>query len=247
MFDSDSQAWPTAPAVARELQRELASLVSLRDGPQLREVRIVAGVDNAYVKTAGETWACAAAVALAFPSLTPLTTAIAWRAVTFPYVPGLLAFREGPAVVAAIATLDVAPDLFLFDGQGYAHPRRLGLASHLGVLLGRPSIGCAKSRLIGAYEEPEQIFGAWTPLIDRGETVGAVVRTRPGHKPLFVSPGHQISVARAVTMTLGCCRDGRFLPEPTRLAHETVSKERDERAHAPAFIAAASARERESS
>jgi deoxyribonuclease V len=146
--------------------------------------------------------------------------------VTFPYVPGLLSFREAPAVLAACAELRTEPDLFLFDGQGYAHPRRFGLATHLGVVLDRPSIGVAKSRLIGHYEDPERVFGAHTPLIDHDEVIGAAVRTRPRHKPLFVSPGNKISVETAVAITLACCRNGAFLPEPTRLAHEIITGER---------------------
>jgi deoxyribonuclease V len=120
--------------------------------------------------------------------------------------------------------------VLLCDGQGYAHPRRFGFASHLGVVLDRPTIGCAKSRLIGPFDEPADVFGASTPLVDRDEVVGAVVRTRPGHTPLFVSPGHKISVETAVAVTLACCREGRFLPEPTRLAHEIVTRERRARA-----------------
>jgi deoxyribonuclease V len=144
-------------------------------------------------------------------------------------VPGLLSFREIPAVLAACANLTTEPDMLLCDGQGYAHPRRFGLASHLGVALERPTIGCAKSRLIGEFEEPERIFGAHTPLVDRGEVIGAAVRTRPRHKPLFVSPGHMVSVETAVAIALACCRDGQFLPTPTRLAHESVTRERKAR------------------
>jgi deoxyribonuclease V len=173
--------------------------------------------------------ACAAIVVLSFPALEIVETAVSWQPVTFPYVPGLLSFREGPAILAACAELRSEPDVLLFDGQGYAHPRRLGLASHLGVILDRPTIGCAKSRLVGQYEEPERRFGAQTPLIERGEVVGAAVRTRPRHKPLFVSPGHKLSVETAVAITLACCRDGAFLPEPTRLTHEIVTRERRHR------------------
>ncbi|MDF2762727.1 MAG: endonuclease, partial [Thermomicrobiales bacterium] len=168
----------------------------------------------------------AVVVVLTFPAMEVIETAIAWKPIAFPYVPGLLSFREAPAVLAACADLTAEPDIFLCDGQGYAHPRRFGLASHLGVLLERPTIGCAKSRLVGEYEEPERVFGAQTPLVDRGEVVGAAVRTRPRHKPLFVSPGHKISVATAVVVALACCRDGAFLPEPTRLAHELVTQQR---------------------
>jgi deoxyribonuclease V len=218
--------WHVSPAAARAIQADLAGRVTLTDAITIDEIATVAGVDNTYIKKDGETTACAAIVVLAFPALEVIETAVAWQPVTFPYVPGLLSFREAPAVLAAGAGLTAEPDVLLFDGQGYAHPRRLGLASHLGLILDRPAIGCAKSRLVGHYEEPERRFAAQTPLIDRGEVVGAALRTRPRHKPLFVSPGHKLSVETAVAITLACCRDGAFLPEPTRLAHETVTRER---------------------
>jgi deoxyribonuclease V len=223
---TELHAWDVSPAEARAIQAELAGRVSLEDAISLSEITTIAGVDNTYVTRNDETMAGAVIVVLTSPVLEVIETAIAWRPVTFPYVPGLLSFREAPAVLAACADLRTEPDVFLFDGQGYAHPRRLGLASHLGVILDRSSIGCAKSRLVGHYEEPERVFGAHTPLIDRGEVVGAAVRTRPRHKPLFVSPGHKISVETAVTLTLACCRNGAFLPEPTRLAHEIITGER---------------------
>jgi deoxyribonuclease V len=218
--------WDVSPAEAKRLQTELAGQVVLRDAVALDEIGVVAGVDNTYLTVKGQPMACAVVVALTFPALAVIETSIVWQPVTFPYVPGLLSFREGPAVLAASAQLGVEPDVMLFDGQGYAHPRRFGLASHLGVILDRPSLGCAKSRLVGTYEEPERVFGAYTPLVDRGEVVGAAVRTRPRHKPLFVSPGHKVSVEGSVAIALACCREGNFLPEPTRLAHEIVTRER---------------------
>ena len=219
-------AWDVSPAEARRIQADLAGRVDLNDAISLDAIEIVAGVDNTYVTQDGTTMAGAVVVALTFPAMEVVETAVAWQPIAFPYVPGLLSFREAPAVLAACADLTVEPDVFLCDGQGYAHPRRLGLASHLGLFLERPTIGCAKSRLVGEYEEPERVFGAHTPLVDRGEVVGAAVRTRPRHKPLFVSPGHKISVETAVALALACCRDGAFLPEPTRLAHEIVTRER---------------------
>ena len=219
-------AWDVSPAEARRIQGDLAGRVDLTDAITLDTIEAVAGVDNTYVTQDGMTTAGAVVVVLAFPALEVIERAFAWQPIGFPYVPGLLSFREAPAVLAACAQLTVEPDVFLCDGQGYAHPRRLGLASHLGLFLERSTIGCAKSRLIGEYAEPERIFGAHTPLIDRGEVVGAAVRTRPRHKPLFVSPGHKISVETAVAVTLACCRDGAFLPEPTRLAHDLVTQER---------------------
>jgi len=219
-------AWDVSPAEARSIQADLAGRVDLNDAISLDAIEIVAGVDNAYVTRDGKTTAGAVVVVLTFPAMEIVETAVAWQPIAFPYVPGLLSFREAPAVLAACSNLSIEPDVFLFDGQGYAHPRRLGLASHLGLFLERPTIGCAKSRLVGEYEEPERVFGAHTPLVDRGEVVGAAVRTRPRHKPLFVSPGHKISVETAVAIALTCCRDGAFLPEPTRLAHEIVTRER---------------------
>ena len=225
-------AWDVSPAEARRIQADLAARVDLADAISLDAITLVAGIDNTYVTEDGKTTAGAVVVVLTFPEMEAVETAFTWQPIAFPYVPGLLSFREAPAVLAAYADLSVQPDVVLCDGQGYAHPRRFGLASHLGVLLDRPTIGCAKSRLIGEYEEPERVFGANTPLVDRGEVVGAAVRTRPRHKPLFVSPGHKISVETAVQITLACCRDGAFLPEPTRLAHELVTQERRARIEA---------------
>ncbi|MDQ3226438.1 MAG: deoxyribonuclease V [Chloroflexota bacterium] len=225
-------AWKVSPAEARSIQIGLAGRVALIDAISLEQIATVAGVDNTYIKEGGETTAGAVVVVLTYPGLEVIATVTAWRPIAFPYVPGLLSFREAPAVLAACADLTVEPDVFLCDGQGYAHPRRFGIASHLGILLDRPTVGCAKTRLIGHYEEPQQVFGAYTPLIDKGETVGAAVRTRPRDKPLFVSPGHKLGVETAVAVTLACCREGRFLPEPTRLAHEIVTRERRKRIEA---------------
>jgi deoxyribonuclease V len=215
--------WNPSPEEARAIQRELADRLRLDLPFRLEETRLVGGVDDGYVRNeAGET-AFAAAVVLSFPALEVVETATASTPVTFPYVPGLLSFREAPAVLKTIDQLARQPDLWLFDGHGYAHPRRLGLAAHLGVILDRPSVGCAKSRLIGRWEEPGPDFGDRTPIVDRGEVVGMAVRTRPGHAPLLVSPGHRIDVEGAVAAALACCREGRFLPEPTRLAHDLVT------------------------
>ena len=215
--------WDVTSEEAKAIQADLAAHLLLRDAIALADIRTVAGVDNTYVKAGEETTAHAVVVVLTFPELEVIETALATRRVDFPYVPRLPSFREAPAVLAASEQVATEPDVVLFDGQGYAHPRRFGLASHLGVILDRPSIGCAKSRLVGRYEEPERVFGAHTPLVDRGEVVGAAVRTRPRHKPLFVSPGHKVSVEGAVRIALACCRDGGFMPVPTRLAHEAVT------------------------
>jgi deoxyribonuclease V len=138
--------------------------------------------------------------------------------VSYPYVPGLLTYREAPAALKALEALECEPDLLMFDGQGYAHPRRMGLASHLGLILARPSIGCAKSRLYGTADTPGPERGASCPLVDQGEIIGAVVRTRARVRPVYVSTGHLIDLDSAVSLVLETCR-GYRLPEPTRLAH----------------------------
>jgi deoxyribonuclease V len=142
--------------------------------------------------------------------------------VTFPYVPGLLAFREGPSVLAALEKLSIWPDLFIFDAQGLAHPRRLGLACHMGVILDWPSIGCAKSRLIGRHEEPGDEVGDWVPLLDGDQVIGAVVRSRTRVKPLYVSVGHRVDLTTAIDLVLLCSK-GYRLPETTRYAHKVAS------------------------
>jgi deoxyribonuclease V len=144
--------------------------------------------------------------------------------VTFPYVPGLLSFREGPAVLDALDKLKSPPDLLIFDGHGLAHPRRFGLACHLGLLVDIPAIGCAKSRLCGQYEEPGPHRGDTMPLIDKGEVVGAAVRTRAGVKPVFVSIGHRVDLPTSIHYVLACCR-GYRLPETTRWAHRLAGAE----------------------
>ncbi len=224
----DLHRWDVTPAEARAIQSDLAGRIALEDDASLGAIRLVAGIDNSYAGRGRDTLAHAAVVVLTFPEMEVVETAVASVPVSFPYVPGLLSFREAPAVLAACAGVRSEPDLLLFDGQGYAHPRRFGLASHLGLVLDRPSIGCAKSRLVGTFEEPERVFGAHTPLLDRDEVIGAAVRTRPRHAPLFVSPGNRVSVETAVALALACCRDGGFMPVPTRLAHEAVTARRRE-------------------
>jgi deoxyribonuclease V len=216
--------WDVSPEEARAIQHDLAGRLVLQPAISMDEVRLVAGVDDGYVRHEGGETAFAAVVVLSFPDLSVVETATASVPVTFPYVPGFLSFREAPAILAAVAQLEREPDLWLVDGHGYAHPRRIGIASHLGLVLDRPSAGCAKSRLVGRWEEPGQTFGDRTPIVDRGEVVGMAVRTRPGHAPLLVSPGHKLDVAGAVEAALACCREGRFLPESTRLAHELVTE-----------------------
>lgn len=167
--------------------------------------------------------ACAVVVVLSYPRLDLLEVAEAVVETSFPYVPGLLSFREAPALLAALARLSARPDLLLCDGQGVAHPRRAGLASHLGVLTGIPTIGVAKSRLTGRHEEPGWERGSVAPLMEGEEQIGAVVRTRSGVKPLYVSVGHLVDLPAAVDWTLRCTTRYR-LPETNRLAHQAASR-----------------------
>jgi deoxyribonuclease V len=211
--------WDVTPDQAVAIQQRLRSLVRLENALPLDRVRTIAGIDAAYKEGAR-----AAVVLLSFPALEVLERVTAVRAEAFPYVPGLLSFREAPAALDALAKLSTPPDLLMCDGQGIAHPRRLGLASHLGVYLDRPSIGCAKSRLVGSYTEPRQQIGDRSPLTHRGELVGMVVRTKPRTNPLFVSIGHKIDLETAVAVVLACLR-GYRLPEPTRLADKLTHEQ----------------------
>lgn len=205
--------WYISVAEARALQERLRAEVVLCD--EFGPVRSVAGLDCAF-KEGGRLTRAAVAV-LSFPDLDVLDYAIAERPTDFPYVPGLLSFREVPALLLALGKLRRTPDLLLCDGHGYAHPRRFGLACHLGVETGLPSIGVAKSRLIGQHREPGHRAGSQAPLKDRGEVIGAVLRSRAGVNPLYVSIGHRIGLDTAIGYVLRCCR-GYRLPETTRWA-----------------------------
>ena len=207
--------WDVSPTDAKGIQHQLCSHVQLK--PLGRSPEVVAGVD---VSMKGNQ-ARAAVVLLSYPDLAPLEAVTAQNPVTFPYVPGLLAFREGPVVLEALEQLTIHPDVLMFDAQGWAHPRRMGLATHLGVLLDMPSVGCAKSRLCGTYTEPGEQKGAWTPLNDENEVIGAVVRTRDSVRPVFVSAGHRTDLQTAVGLVLSCATKYR-LPEPTRWAHRVA-------------------------
>jgi deoxyribonuclease V len=166
---------------------------------------------------------CRAAVAvLSFPDLQVIETSLAYRPTSFPYIPGFLSFREIPAILDALEKIKNIPNIILCDGQGIAHPRRFGIACHLGVLIDIPTIGVAKSLLIGKYEELPEVRGSWQPLIHRNETVGAVLRTRTGVKPLYISSGHRISLPTAIDYVLRCTPKYR-LPETTRVADKLAS------------------------
>ncbi len=206
--------WQVNIAQAREIQSRLAARVS-----RISEVatpRFIAGVDISTSK--GEGIANGAVVVLSYPELELVEVQTVAARVNFPYVPGFLSFRESPLILAACEKLALSPDLILVDGQGIAHPRRIGLACHLGLFLNRPTIGCAKSRLCGSHPMPGAELGSCSEVVDRGEVIGAALRTRPGVKPLYVSIGHKVDLQTAIHWVLKCCR-GHWLPEPARLAH----------------------------
>jgi deoxyribonuclease V len=199
---------------AREMQTKLAGQV-IRRGSVSRP-RIIAGVDVSVSRFSR--MGKAAVVLLEYPSLHMLEISRAEGELTFPYIPGLLSFRETPLIIAAWEKLTLLPDLVIVDGQGLAHPRRFGIASHIGVLLDLPSIGCAKSRLTGEHGALPATAGSYVMLKCSSETIGAVVRTKQDVNPLYISTGHKISLRNSISWVLRCCR-GYRLPEPTRMAH----------------------------
>lgn len=203
--------WPGTVKDAVALQRRLATLVSIR--PIGIEPVYIAGVDASFFhnKVIG------AACLFRMPGTVLIDRAAAVMKCSVPYVPGFLSFREGPAIVQALRKLSPSPDVVLFDGQGIAHPRRLGIASHVGVVLDIPSIGCAKSRLVGEFADPGRTKGKMSTLVHQGEKIGQVVRTRSGVRPVFVSPGHNVSFNDSVAIVLQCVGKYR-LPEPIRCA-----------------------------
>lgn len=227
--------WDVTPAEARDIQRGLRHRMERTD--RLPRLRRIAGADVALDLREPGGWrrgqgrALAGVVVYRFPEMEELERVSAARPLCFPYVPGLLSFREIPALLAAFQRLRQAPDLIFCDGQGYAHPRRFGIACHLGVLLDRPTIGVAKSLLAGEYREPAGSAGSSAPLLDAesGELLGAVVRTREGVRPVFVSQGHRISLERAVELTLAVS-DGYRIPRPIRDADQFVGNLRREAA-----------------
>jgi len=227
-------SWNLSYSQAIELQKRLASKVQFT--PLKKPPKLIAGLDCAFTKNGQKI--IAAAVVIKLPDFDLIETTTALRKVTFPYIPGLLSFREAPVCIAAVEKLKNEPDAFVIDGQGIAHPRRLGLAAHLGLFFDKPTIGCAKSRLTGSFEKPTPEKGAYTLLKDKkslkhntsdesrttsDEIIGAVVRTRTNVEPVFVSVGNKCLLKDAIKITLDCTTKYR-LPEPTRLAHQLVSK-----------------------
>ncbi len=212
-------SWHLSPKAAVALQRDLAKRLVDNAPLDLQQVRTVAGVD---VSVRGG-MSRAAVVLMRLPQLTIVETVCAAEETRFPYIPGLLAFREGPVVLAALRRLQIEPDAFLFDGMGQIHPRKMGIAAHLGLWLGRPTIGCGKSHYIGAYQLPADVKGAHSRLTYRGEALGVVLRSRANVKPVYVSVGHLADIESAVELTLRCTTRFR-LPEPIRAAHKAAAQ-----------------------
>ena len=206
--------WDISPSEAAALQSRLAPKVDIRstDGAP----RLVAGVDISGVGADG--LATGAAIVLSYPGLSTLECRVVRAKAPFPYVPGLLSFRESPVLAPVLESLTLKPDVLLVDGQGIAHPRRFGIACHLGLLFDIPAIGCAKSRLVGRFEEPGWAKGSHTDLKDREEVIGAALRTKDGTRPIFVSVGHKLDLESALQIVMGCSWKYR-IPEPTRQAH----------------------------
>ena len=212
-------SWDLTPTAAVALQKELAGRIDTRS--PLAGCELVAGADVSYNRFSPVFYAAVVVVRVSDGAIVETQSAV--RESPFPYVPGLLSFREGPVLLEVFAKLKTRPDAVMFDAAGYAHPRRFGLACHLGLWLDVPSLGCAKSILVGKARTPGKKPGALAPLMDRKEIIGSAVRTKHGIKPVYVSVGHKIDLASAVRLTLECCR-GYRLPEPTRQAHLHVNE-----------------------
>jgi deoxyribonuclease V len=210
--------WDVTPKEAIEIQQRLRSMVSVAGLD--KEPRLVAGCDISFDK--GSDVVYAGIVVLGLPALIEVRCSTTIAQVKFPYIPGLLSFRESPALLEAWEKLEVQPDLVMIDGQGYAHPRRFGIASHFGVLIDLPTVGCAKTVLVGKYEEPDAKAGSYSPLIDKEELIGAALRTQDGVNPVFVSVGHRINLESAIEVVMRCTKEYR-IPEPTRQAHLLVN------------------------
>jgi deoxyribonuclease V len=211
--------WNVSPKRAIEIQEELRKSLRLR--PPKAPIKTIAAADASYSLSGDRLYA--AFLVFSFPDLKVLESASASGRVSFPYIPGLLSFREAPVLLKAFSRLERHPDVILIDGQGVAHPRSMGIAAHLGILLDLPTIGCAKSRLFGEEAEPAPDQGSCVLLCQKGRTVGMIVRTRTGVKPVYVSPGHKIDLDTSVEIILSLCR-GYRIPEPLRQAHIFVNQ-----------------------
>jgi deoxyribonuclease V len=211
--------WDLTPQAAARLQVELRARIKMKR--DFGKIRTVAGADIALDKATNTGFG--GVIVYSFPEGVELERQHAARPLIFPYVPGLLVFREGPVLLAALERLRTDPDLIFLDAHGYSHPRRFGLASHMGVILNQPAIGCAKSVLVGRYDDPANEAGAWTPLRDGNEIIGAVLRTRRNTRPVFISVGHRIDLETAVEFATACT-DGFRIPRPTRKADHYVGE-----------------------
>ncbi|MGQ4273322.1 deoxyribonuclease V [Terrihabitans sp. B22-R8] len=209
--------WDVTPQEAIAQQTRLRSEVIVDRPLDVSAIRMVAGVDVSVKNDVSQ----AAVVVMTFPDFEPVETVLAQRPTPFPYVPGLLSYREGPVLQEAFERLRHVPDVFIFDGTGYLHPRRIGIACHMGLWLGVPTIANAKNRLCGSHDEVGSERGAWQPVKHRGEIIGAALRTRPGCKPVFVSPGHLSDLAGTIALIMACAPKYR-LPEPIRRAHKAA-------------------------
>ena len=206
--------WDLAPDEAVALQKRLSTRISNKSLKRADEISLVGGVDAAYCEDRVQ----AAVVLFNLTTRKTIESVRVSKQVAFPYVPGLLSFRETPAILDALEKLQRLPDVLMVDGQGIAHPRRFGIACHVGLLTSLPAIGCAKTRLVGNYTEPNNEKGSMSLMSDGKDTIGAVLRTRTGVKPVYVSTGHLISLENSVTVVLNACQRYR-LPEPLRLAN----------------------------
>jgi deoxyribonuclease V len=216
-----SLLWPETIQEARDVQLDLKDKVKII--PLRKDPKFIAGVDAAFL----ENKVIGVASIFKYSELTHVEDAFAVTDIPFPYVPGFLSFREGPAIIEALKGLKIKPDIILFDGQGIAHPKRMGIASHIGVILDMPTIGCAKSRLVGEYKEPASKKGDWSPLNFHGGTVGAVLRTKDYVKPVFVSPGNRIDLKTSIKIVLKCTTKFR-ISEPLRRADFLSKKIKEE-------------------
>ncbi len=217
--------WNISAAEAIALQKQMVSEIDYQRPIDLSAIKLVAGVDVSVKPdpVTGVDQSQAAVVVLSYPDMQVIETALAQMPTPFPYIPGLLSFREGPVLEMAFAKLQTEPDVLIFDGMGRAHPRRIGIASHLGLWLQKPSIGCGKTLFVGHFTEPAAERGSFTDLVDHDEVIGAVVRTRTNVKPVFISVGHLADLNTSVKLILACTSKYR-LPDPIRAAHNAAGK-----------------------
>lgn len=211
--------WDVSPQEAIAIQNEFASKVIYNTPIDIDNVKLVAGVDVSVKNNQSR----AAIVVLTYPELEVIESVTALQPTPFPYIPGLLTFREGPALTEAFEKLQNEPDVFIVDGMGRIHPRRMGIASHMGLWLGKPTIGCGKTHFIGTYDEPDLLAGSYSPLTDKGDLLGVVLRTRTNVKSVYISVGHLADLDTAVQFTINCTPRYR-LPQPIRMAHNTAGQ-----------------------